>query len=319
MTQTRLEEQQKNTASFTDGAESRRGAERFVSLKNDYAFTQIMRNETVLKGFLNAVLKIPVNEITQVKILDRHLERLSEDDKLGILDVRVSIREKEDIDTELQIRWFQYWTHRTIFYLSKMYTEHIKKGDWYAKCRKVIHISILDFNLFTEEAYFYSCYHLREDSTNRMYSDLLELHVVELKKLTDCPVKEEDKVLEKWCRLISAKNEEELTMIKTDPYIKAAIDEMERIKTDEEKYNEYEQRERALRDYMSQLESERKQGEEEGERKGEKKGEKKGEAEERQRHSCLILKLMKEGKNELVLESAENPKLLEKLYKEYGI
>ena len=39
-------------------------------------------------------------------------------------------------------------------------------------------------------------------------------------------------------------------MVEKDTYIRAAMDEIERIKNDEDKYIEYELRERAIRDYI---------------------------------------------------------------------
>ena len=46
-----------------------------------------------------------------------------------------------------------------------------------------IHAGILDFVLFEEDDEFYSCFQLWEDNRRRMYTDKLEVHILELPKL----------------------------------------------------------------------------------------------------------------------------------------
>lgn len=45
---------------------------------------------------------------------------------------------------------FQFWQERSLFYLSKMYSEDIHVGDDYHVLGKCIHVGILDFLLFEE-------------------------------------------------------------------------------------------------------------------------------------------------------------------------
>lgn len=58
-------------------------------------------------------------------------------------------------------------------------------------------------------------------------------------------------------------------MAKKDEYIEEAYDELKKLSMDEQKRLEYEWREKAIRDYNSQMKS--------AERRGEKRGEKRGE------------------------------------------
>ena len=66
-------------------------------------------------------------------------------------------------------------------------------------------------------------------------------------------------------------------MAEKDPYIEKAYEELERMSADEKKRLEYEAREKALRDYNSQMSSARRRGEAIGKEIGEKIGIKLGE------------------------------------------
>ena len=49
--------------------------------KVDFAFKEIMMNETARIGFLSAVLKLNPNDIKETQILNTNLRKLHEDDK----------------------------------------------------------------------------------------------------------------------------------------------------------------------------------------------------------------------------------------------
>lgn len=70
------------------------------------------------------------------------------DDKYGILDVLVNMKDGTRIDFEMQVLPFEFWTQRLLFYWSKMYVDQIKKGDSYEVLKRCIHVSILDFAHF---------------------------------------------------------------------------------------------------------------------------------------------------------------------------
>ena len=89
-----------------------------------------------------------------------------------------------------------------------MYSDILCIGQNFDRIRRCIGISILDFNL-TEDERYHSVYHMR-DETGKDYSDLLELHIIELRKtLTG------NNRLDDWIRLFNAETEEDLNMIKT--------------------------------------------------------------------------------------------------------
>ena len=91
------------------------------------------------------------------------LRKEYEDDKYGILDVHVQMKNGIQIDFEMQVEEFDFWEKRIVFYLSKMITDQLHAGDNYDKIQKCIHVSILDFIHFPGDNKCYRSFHFRDD------------------------------------------------------------------------------------------------------------------------------------------------------------
>ena len=98
--------------------------------KVDFCFKELMQDEEVRNAFLAAVLGINLEEIVESRILPSHLRQKDKDDKLGILDVRVLLNNKEQIDIEIQVTSSEYWAERTKeeFEMAAGKSEYIKKA-----------------------------------------------------------------------------------------------------------------------------------------------------------------------------------------------
>lgn len=161
-----------------------------------------MRCEEVRRRFISDVLDIPLEEIKSVRLENTFLSRRSRKEKQCILDVRILLNDNCKINVELQVRRLAYWDKRSLFYLSKMYTEDLFNGQRYDRLKKCIVISILDFS-GDENPGYHKVYHLR-DQEGRLYSDQFEVHIIELnKELTGSR-------LDDWIRLFRVESEEEL-------------------------------------------------------------------------------------------------------------
>ncbi len=243
--------------------------------KVDFAFKEIMMDEKARIGFLAAVLHINPEDIKEIQILNTNLRKLHNNDKLGILDVRILLNSNIEIDAEIQLSELEVWPDRTLFYTSKMFTEQIEKGQDYDVFKKCVSISILDFKLFKNEPDFYSCFHIREDTRNFIYTDKMEFHVIELPKLPK-ELKEGCSSLELWAKFISAERKEEFDMIaKKDVYIQSAYNKLQVISQDKQKRMEYEARQKALLDHNQFMLEATRRGMEKGRLEGRKEGEEK--------------------------------------------
>mgnify|MGYP002511243799 FL=1 len=295
--------------------------------KVDFAFNEIMANEKARIGFLSAVLKIRPEEIKETRILNTYLQKIHEDDKQGILDVRILMNNDTEIDTEIQLSELKVWADRALFYLSKMYTEQIKQGQTYDVFKKCVNISILNFTLFPKETEFYSCFHIREDTRYFIYTDKMEFHVIELPKLPE-EIRENSSDIELWAKFINAERKEELEMIATkNSYIASAYEQLQIISQDKEKRLEYEAREKAILDYNQAMkeaketgwEAGREIGRMEGREEGEKIGEQRGKEKSREQINRLNALLIQDERYSDLQKSVKDIDFQYQLMKEYGI
>ena len=239
--------------------------------KVDFCFKELMEFEEVRQGFIAAVLGIEPEEVIKTELLPTHLRLRHNKDKLGILDVRVILNGDVQLDMEIQVAKFLFWRERSLFYLSKMYSDVILAGEGYHVLGKCIHVGILDFILFEEDEEFYSCFHMWEDKRRRKYSDKFEIHIVELPKLAEHEYPET--ALLKWAKFLNAEKKEEFEMAaKTDPHIRKAYEQLLHMSEDGNKRLIYEARQKAIYDYNTQVYSNWHSGYEQGEKNG---GEKK--------------------------------------------
>ena len=252
--------------------EKKNNNENFIMLPTvDFCFKELMNNEKVRKGFIAAVLGKDPAQIRRTTLIPTELRKDSPDDKLGILDVMVELESGEKLNMEMQVPYFEYWPSRVLFYECKVYTGQIRKGESYEVLKPCIHVSILDFIHFPQDNRCYRKIAFCDVETGEQYTDLMELHILELKKLPEEDQNEEGVI--RWMRFLSGKNQKEFEdMAGKDEYIEEAYNELKRLSLDEKKRLEYEARERALLDYNTQMRSAERRGEKRGIEIGEKRG-----------------------------------------------
>ena len=282
--------------------------------KVDFCFKELMEEPEVRRGFISAVLGIRPEEIIQTTLLPTHLRKESQEEKLGILDVRVLLNGDIQINMEMQVAPFELWAERSLFYLGKMYIDQIKEGEDYDVLKKCIHIGILDFVMFQEDEEFYSRFHIWEDQRHRKYTDKLEVHILELPKLDRYRYPQTE--LLKWARFINAERKEDLEMIaKTDKFLGKAYEALTNLSADEKKRLEYEAREKAIRDHHHQMKSNWNAGHEQGLKQGIEQGEKSGE----ERMARLAHQLIRSERLEELELAVEDQEYRMLLFEEFHI
>ena len=243
-----------------------------VSLKYDYLFKHLMQNPLIRKYFVSDVLDIPVGAIKSVRLANPFLWKRFFGQKQGILDILVVLNNDTKINFELQIKIIRYWDKRSLFYLCKMFTEALLFGEKYEKLKRCISVSILDFNLNNAPEY-HRIYRLRDKDGNE-FTDLLEVHILELQK----KLKGEERMND-WIRVFNAKTEDDLDMIKTDnPGILEAIKEIKLASAGKAIRAMYDAHMKEIRDRNARDDYVRDEGRAEGEAIGEARGEAIGEA-----------------------------------------
>lgn len=160
-------------------------------------------------------------------------------------------------------------------------------------------MSVLDFIHFPDDK---RCYHkisFCDIKTGTLYTDLMELHILELKKLPEKAMKEEGII--RWMRFFGGKTKEDFkAMAGTDEYIGEAYGELEKLSADERKRLEYEAREKAVRDYNCLMDSALEEGLREGRKQGLAQGREQGLAQglmrgQQQARRELAVQMLKNG------------------------
>lgn len=230
----------------------------FIPPKSDVCMKELFQNETVLKYFISAVLAIPPEEICTIRPKNTFLRRRYRKQKQGILDVLAEMNDNTKINIELQIKHYAYWDRRQLFYLAKLYTEDMKSGEDYALLKKCVSVSILDFNL-TDRKEYHHVYRLR-DGQGDVFSDVLEIHILELRK----KLKESGEV-EEWLRFFRADCEEDLGRMRTkNPGILEAIREVKEMSLSRRLRIRYEAHLKQIRDEKAWKAYERAEARKEG-------------------------------------------------------
>jgi predicted transposase/invertase (TIGR01784 family) len=221
-----------------------------VSPKSDTVMKELFRNKKILRYFLSDILDIPLEEIASIHRKDPFLRKRRQWQKLGILDVVLEMNRSTKVNIELQVKFFERWDKRQIFYLARLYSEDLVSGAEYGSLKKCVGISILDFDL-TDRPECHSVYTLKDEKGNE-FSDVLEIHVLELKKKQSGNTRAEE-----WITFFNVETEEDLDMIRTNnPGILEAIGELRRLSHNNPLYLWYEaylkrvRDERAWRNYV---------------------------------------------------------------------
>ena len=208
------------------------GCIELLKLKNDYTFKRVFGytgNEEITKGLLNAILK---EKITDVSLdCNTILEKDLYDDKLGILDIRAKVNNTVDINIEMQLVDEKNIEKRIVFYLSKMYTQNLKKSHNYSELNKCISILFIDFELekLKEIPKYLTKWNIREETYGKIIlTDVLELYIIDLSKIEKYS---ESTSLDTWVKFIS--NSEDLNMENADESIKKAKEVLDEISEDE--------------------------------------------------------------------------------------
>ena len=155
-----------------------------ITLRNDYAFKRVFgveENKDVLQDLLECILDIPPESISGLELLDKEFHKDSINDKTGVLDVKLRLKNNTIIDIEIQNSWHFDFPERTLYYWSKMYNEAIKQGQDYTKLPKCITINLIGKG-FDKNKRLHNKYLVLEKDTKEPLASKLEIHILNLEK-----------------------------------------------------------------------------------------------------------------------------------------
>ena len=205
--------------------------------KIDVVFQSLFNkdNMEITKSFVEVLLeeKIETIEINA----DKDLVREKPEDKLGILDLELDVNNKEKIDVEIQLSKRTDFIKRILWYLTRMYSKQIKKGEKYKELKKVMLIAIVDFNLKeTKELEEMETIWKLIETKNRekILTEDIEIRIIELPKAKEMYKKNKKDEKAQWMLFIDNPNTEEVKEImEENEEIKECVIKVKELTEDE--------------------------------------------------------------------------------------
>ncbi len=159
---------------------------RKLVMKDDIMFKAFFSragNEKFLKSFLNAILG---EEIKIKKVIhDARLEQIAREEKYGILDLDVELEDDKIINIEMQMKNNNNMEERTTFYAGKKISEQLEIGYNYKELKKVIIISILNYNFIDLPEYVTKTVRVADKHREYEINNNVEYYYIELKKFRE--------------------------------------------------------------------------------------------------------------------------------------
>ncbi|MDR1469913.1 MAG: Rpn family recombination-promoting nuclease/putative transposase, partial [Spirochaetaceae bacterium] len=241
------------------------------------------------------------DEEYEIILIDPHLKKEAEDDKLGILDVCLKSKSGKIINVEIQLADIKAFFERICFYRSKLIVGQIGEGMWYDAIKKTICIVITEFSFIesADKTRYHHIYRLHDPADDTYFGDVEEIHTLELPKM---PGGSDGSKLWDWALFFNAKTEEELNMIATrNREVGRAVKALYKLSADDEVRLRYEAREKAWRDEQGRIafgiDKGIKQGLEQGIKQGIKQGREEGREEGLGQGREEVLELLRCGES----------------------
>lgn len=133
----------------------------------------------ILKDFIENIVRIKIKNI----IINGNLLQIYQTNKeYGIVDVRVTTEEDEEINVGIQIIDGDYIQNKMFLYYAKIHSNQVLYGD-NRKIARTITINILDMSYFNSIQY-HRIIKIKTNILNDNILETMELHVLELPKYT---------------------------------------------------------------------------------------------------------------------------------------
>ncbi|HOJ12437.1 MAG TPA: Rpn family recombination-promoting nuclease/putative transposase, partial [Clostridiales bacterium] len=169
--------------------------------KIDFAFKQVFGQDNpeckkVLLHLLNSTFQRKNGlGIKSIEYVNPYLDKVYDNDKESILDIKVKNENNELIDIEMQIASHTHFIKRCLLYWASMYDKQLSEGEDYNKLKHCIVVSIVDFELdaLAEMDDYHGVFELLERNCYIKMTDHCELHFIQLPKVHfKCELKDTD-------------------------------------------------------------------------------------------------------------------------------
>ena len=242
----------------------------------------------ITKAFAETLLE---EKIESIKINeDKELIRSNPNDKLGILDLELDINNKEKVDVEIQLINKENFIKRMLYYVTRLYSDQMKRGAEYTEVKRVVLVAIVDFEIeeLKEIEEMETKWKLIETKKReKILTELIEINIINLRKALKEYEKDKTNKKAQWMLFLNNPNSKEVKAImKENKEIEECVITVKEMSEDEKMQRLAFLRKKAIMDEKAI----RKKGYNDGMEKGIEKGKKDGKIE-------IVKKLIKEGKD----------------------
>ena len=248
---------------------------KYFNVLNDYFVRYLFSDkgsESILLDFINSImLDSGMKTFRSVEILTPFNYKENYEDKETITDVKCITQNGSVVIIEIQLQGNSRFPERILYYWASNYSKLLKQGEKYDALTPVISINLLNFNL-DESNNIHSCYMIYDTVNQRLLTDHLQIHIIELKKFQYNLLKHD---LDCWLKFFTMKekdNKEKIMseLVKEKPIMEEVQRKYNNFIKDRLMMNEYDKRQAYLYGNQIMLEEERRLGIEEGIEKGKK-------------------------------------------------
>ncbi|WP_304354563.1 Rpn family recombination-promoting nuclease/putative transposase [Brachyspira innocens] len=281
---------------------------RNINVLNDYFVRYLFSSpdsNLILLDFINSImLDSNMKTFRSVEILTPFNYKENYEDKETIADVKCITQNGTVVIIEIQLQGNSRFPERILYYWASNYSKLLKHGEKYDALTPVISINLLNFNL-DDSNNIHSCYMIYDTINNRLLTDHLQIHIIELKKFQYNLLQPD---LNCWLKFFTMKEKDNKELIMSDLVKEKPI--MEEVQKRYNNFiknrlmmNEYDKREAYLYGNQIMLEEERRLGIEEGIRQGIRQGIEKGIEQGEKNKAISMAKNMKDRDMDLNLIS----------------
>jgi predicted transposase/invertase (TIGR01784 family) len=224
-----------------------------IRMTNDYLFHALFQDDNeALKGFICALLKMDAEQVKSAVVINPIEPGASIGDKDFVLDIKVLLDDRAIINLELQVINQHNWPERSLSYLCRAF-DNLNPGEGYQM------VKLLDFTLFREYPEFYATYQFMNVKNHMVYSDKLQLSVVDLTHIDLATKKDRQHRIDCWAAFFKAGTWEEIKMIaqRDENIAKAAntvwkLSQEDKIRLQCEAREDYYRCQRDMENYMNE-------------------------------------------------------------------
>jgi predicted transposase/invertase (TIGR01784 family) len=187
---------------------------KFLDIRTDFAFKKVFGSRDSkprLISFLNSVIQFNNNnEITSLEIVDPYNVPQLKGMKDTYVDVKATLSDESTVIIEMQVINHDGFEKRVLYNAAKNYSVQLDKGERYHLLKPVIALTIVNFEMFSDNDEMINAFQLINKKTLTTYSHDIELIFIELKKFTKTQ-QECQGIQDDWIYFL--KNAGDLTMI----------------------------------------------------------------------------------------------------------